>query len=113
MIRCIPSLFLQTRRGGVIYLVIYTVVIGLAFLSYLYANEGSTKSTIKSNSNDDLIVLPKSSVMRYMDSAGNDGKLLVKISFPRPGNPAAVLEHYKSMRDGSVSERTSQYVVRA
>ncbi|KAJ8028039.1 Alpha-N-acetylgalactosaminide alpha-2,6-sialyltransferase 5 [Holothuria leucospilota] len=90
-----------SKKGKVIYLVVYTAVVGLAFLSYLYSNEGSRRNTIKSNLNDDVIVLPKSSVMRYMDSTGIDGKLLVKMSFPRPGHPAAVLDHYKSMRDGT------------
>lgn len=74
---------------------------GFVFLSYLYTLDisGSNKAPA-----DDVIILHKSSVVKYKDSSFDEGKLLVKISFHQPGKPAAVLEHYKSMRTGEVSQ---------
>lgn len=92
----------MAKQYAVFFLVLYTFLMGFVFLSYLYTLDisGSNKAPA-----DDVIILHKSSVVKYRDSSFDDGKLLVKISFPQPGKPAAVLEHYKSMRTGETLKK--------
>ncbi|XP_071847524.1 alpha-N-acetylgalactosaminide alpha-2,6-sialyltransferase 3-like isoform X2 [Apostichopus japonicus] len=92
----------MAKQYAVFFLVLYTFLMGFVFLSYLYTLDisGSNKAPA-----DDVIILHKSSVVKYKDSSFDEGKLLVKISFHQPGKPAAVLEHYKSMRTGETLKK--------
>lgn len=74
-----PFTLWQAKQYAVFFLVLYTFLMGFVFLSYLYTLDisGSNKAPA-----DDVIILHKSSVVKYRDSSFDDGKLLVKISFP-------------------------------
>ncbi|XP_795313.4 alpha-N-acetylgalactosaminide alpha-2,6-sialyltransferase 3 isoform X1 [Strongylocentrotus purpuratus] len=87
------------KRSAVIFLVIYTILMGFMFLSYLYTPDGSTSSTNHPGGKD-VIVIKKSAVRTFSDSVDPDGRIRMGLNLPKPGNPALVKTHFKSLRTG-------------
>ncbi|XP_063955275.1 alpha-N-acetyl-neuraminyl-2,3-beta-galactosyl-1,3-N-acetyl-galactosaminide alpha-2,6-sialyltransferase-like isoform X1 [Lytechinus pictus] len=94
------------KRSAVIFLVIYTILMGFMFLSYLYTSSDGRTSSATHLSGKDVIVIKKSAARTYSDVAGSDvvdtdGRIHLGMNFlPKPGVPSPVQTHFKSLRTG-------------
>ena len=84
------------------FLVVYTLLMGFMFLSYIYSADVNTGST-SHRSSKDVIIFKKSATRNFLEGADSEGRILLQMSMPKPGKPPRVQHHFKSLRTGEVS----------